>query len=181
MDYVSASVIGMALAMDAMAVSITCGMNGKNKSSEFLTAFLFGFFQMLMPVLGWSIGKVGSDIITAFDNITVFAILLFLGIKMLIDSKRQDYSVDFSFKNLIILAVATSIDALASGITLPVSVRANTPLYMLETVLIIGTITFILSLLGYIIGNRFRKARPVYAGMTGGIMLILIGIKTLFC
>ncbi len=180
MDYVSAAIIGIALAMDAMAVSITCGMNGKNKGSAFLTAFLFGVFQALMPVLGWSIGKVGSNIISSFDNITAFAILFFLGVKMIIDSRKQDYSIEFGVKNLIILAAATSIDALVSGITLPTSVGANTPLYMLEAVVIIGMITFMLSLSGYFIGSRFKRARPVYAGFTGGIILMLIGIKTLF-
>lgn len=181
MDYVSAAGLGTALSMDAMAVSITCGMNGRNKKTAFLTAFLFGAFQMGMPVLGWSIGKVGSDMIAAFDNIAAFSILVFLGVKMLIDSKKQDNTLGMEVKDIIILAVATSIDALVSGITLPVSVKADTPVYMLEAVLIIGTITFILSLSGYIIGNRFKNAKPVCAGVAGGIMLILIGVKTLFC
>lgn len=183
MDYLSALAISLALSMDAMAVSVTCGMNHRKHKIQraILTAFLFGIFQMLMPVLGWSIGKVGSGIVAEFDHIIAFLILLFLGAKMILDAKKQDMNQAESdeIKNLIFLAVATSIDALASGMILPVSVKATTPFYMFQAVLMIGTVTFILSFLGYCAGERFSRIKPQYADIIGGLMLIIIGIKTL--
>ncbi len=181
MDYVSALALGLALAMDAMAVSVTCGMGNGRKTQALQTAFLFGIFQMIMPVLGWSIGKVGSGIIAEFDHIIAFGILLFLGIKMLSDAKKQDISgmTLSSTKDLVMAAVAVSIDALASGIVLPVSVKAFTVMQMMEAVILIGFVTFVLSLAGYAAGMKISRIKPQYAGMTGGAVLILIGIKTL--
>ncbi len=179
MDYLSALALGTALAMDAAAASITCGMVGKQKPTWYaalLPAGVFGMFQMLMPVLGWSIGKVGSSVAADFDHIAAFLILLFLGTKMLLDARHPSGK---PVGSLWLLALATSIDALAAGITLPTAVGAAAPMAMFQAVLCIGGVTFAWSLLGYWLGSRFRRINAAYTGMAGGAMLILIGIKTL--
>lgn len=182
MDIISAAAIGTALASDAMAASFSRGMKNKgNRAYEaFITASFFALFQMIMPILGWSIGKVGSGFISGTDHIIAFIILILLGIKMITDSNK-DKTVAFNNnkKELLLLSFATSIDALASGIILPVSVGAVKPVYMLYTVLIIGLITFILSYTGYSFGSTFKNFKPRYAETAGGIVLILTGVKTL--
>ena len=180
MDFFSAILLGSALAMDATAVSAVCGTNCKSNKLALSTAFTFALFQTAMPILGWSIGKLGNDFISQFENIFAFAILLFLGVKMLFDTKKQDYPTISNFKSLLALAVATSIDALTAGITLPVTVNALSVSHIFTTVLIIGTITFIFSISGCLIGRTFHRANPKFAGFTGGFMLILIAFKTLF-
>lgn len=183
MDYLSALGLGMALAMDAMAVSVACGMANREhqKNHAVQTAFLFGLFQMAMPILGWSIGKVGGGMIDSFDNIIAFGILVFLGLKMLRDAKSQDFvSMPLNgIRDMLVTAAATSVDAMASGVVLPVSVKAVSAVQMLEAVTMIGIVTFVLSLAGYAAGRQLSRIKPRYAGMAGGIVLILIGIKTL--
>ena len=173
MDFFSAVFIALALSADAAAVSAVCGMNTyKNKFlSAITTALLFGIFQAFMPVLGWSIGKLGNNIFLPFENILSFAILLFLGVKMLFDAKTQNYPPP---------AAATSIDALAVGITLPTVINAVSVLSIFQAVSVIGLITFILSFICFFIGSFFNRANPKLAGFLGGFMLILIAFKTLF-
>ncbi|MGN0469555.1 MAG: manganese efflux pump MntP family protein [Acutalibacteraceae bacterium] len=184
MDFVSAVGIGTALAADASAVSLSYGSSDKHFSVKIavITALTFGVFQMLMPVLGWSIGKVGSTFVQNYDHWIAFAILAFLGIKMIYDSRcdsRRDFPQSRRLRVLIAMAFATSIDALTAGIILPSAVGADTPLTMFLAVSIIGTITFLLSLIGFFIGRRFRTLSPKTAEIFGGIVLIVIGIKTL--
>lgn len=186
MDYLSAVLLGAALAADASAVSVSFGMKYRKNfkgtlKSAFAAAACFGLFQTIMPVLGWSIGKVGRGAFENIDHIIAFVILMILGVKMLFDARKDDeFSFrSFSFKELFALAVATSIDAMASGIVIPVSVGAVTPFDMFITVLIIGIITLILSFLCFIFGSLFRFLKPKYAEILGGLMLILIGMKTL--
>ena len=182
MDFFSAIFIALALSADAAAVSAVCGMNTyKNKFlSAITTALLFGIFQAFMPVLGWSIGKLGNNIFLPFENILSFAILLFLGVKMLFDAKTQNYPSPVNIKNLFILAAATSIDALAVGITLPTVINAVSVLSIFQAVSVIGLITFILSFICFFIGSFFNRANPKLTGFLGGFMLILIAFKTLF-
>lgn len=187
MDFISAAAIGIALAMDAVAVSVSCGSISKNSTLKYavIAAFTFGFFQMFMPVLGWSVGKVGKNFVEDFDHWIAFAILCFLGIKMIIESRHNsdnDFYTDKSqnkFKTLIVMAFATSIDALTAGIILPTAVNADTPFLMLCAVSIIGLVTFILSLIGFFVGKSFRAISPSKAEIFGGAVLIFIGIKTL--
>ncbi len=182
MDFFSAILLGFALAMDAAAVSAVCGLNGKSNhlSSALITAFTFAVFQTVMPILGWSIGKLGNNFFSFFDDIFAFAVLLFLGVKILFDTKNQDYPTISDFKSLFILAVATSIDALTAGITLPVTVNAISVFAMFQAVGMIGIITFILSLLAYMTGHFFHNLNPKITGFAGGFMLIFIAFKTLF-
>ncbi len=183
MNIISSVGLGAALAADAMAVSVIRGAESSRKKyrEALLTSAVFGIFQMLMPVLGWSIGKVGSGMASGFDKIIAFAILLFIGLKMIFDSRHDSIpdAGNSGVKELLLLAVATGIDALASGITLPVSVGAYMPMQMLYAVLIIGAVTFILCFLSFSFGTVFNKLRPMYLQLIGGTVLILIGLKTL--
>lgn len=184
MDFVSAVGIGTALAADASAVSLSYGSSNKHYSvkTAVITALTFGIFQMLMPVLGWSIGKVGSTFVQSYDHWIAFAILAFLGIKMIYDSRHRserDCPQSLQIRVLIAMAFATSIDALTAGIILPSAVGADTPFTMFLTVSIIGAVTFLLSFIGFFLGRRFRTLSPKTAEIFGGAVLIIIGIKTL--
>lgn len=187
MDFLSAAAIGVALAMDAVAVSISCGSINRNSTLKFaiIVAFTFGFFQFLMPILGWSVGKVGKNFVEEFDHWIAFIILCILGIKMIYESRHENdheistVSTKSRLRTLVIMAFATSIDALATGIVLPTAVGAETPFTMFLTVSIIGIITFLLSLAGFFAGKCLRMLSSRKAEMFGGIVLILIGVKTL--
>ena len=184
MSAVSAAIIGAALAMDAFAVSFVCGSSDRTKRLRcaFITAAAFGIFQMIMPILGWSVGKVGSKAIEGFDHIIAFGILVFLGVKMIIDSfgnimdKKSDV---FDLRSLIIMALATSIDALTVGIVLPSAVGAETFTSLIMSVSIIGAVTFILCFIGYQLGRRISNLNPRITQIIGGIVLIALGIKSL--
>lgn len=181
MDLLSAAALGTALAMDAMTVSVIYGMNvhGSRVKGSLVTAGTFAFFQMFMPILGWSIGKVGIPMLSGREKIAAFAILVFLGVKMIIDSRSKNKTCTGGAKGLLLAAVATSIDALASGIVLPVSVGAVNGADVFCAAAIIGAVTFAISFGGYFFGSVFRRVDPVIASAVGGAILILIGIKTL--
>ncbi len=168
------------LAMDCFAVSISCGVCYEKLPirKSLLMAFLFGAFQGLMPLIGWLIGVPLAQKIDNIDHWIIFGILLFLGIKMIYESikdkpegQKMDY---FSIKNLLLLSIATSIDALVSGL-----IFAFYPQTILKAVLIIAGITFVLSLLGLKIGNYFKHRFTFNVEIFGGIILILIGTKIL--
>lgn len=190
MDIVAVVGIGIGLAMDAFAVSVTNGAVTKKlrTSFAFKIAVVFAVFQMIMPIIGWLVGTVGESIISAVDHWIAFVLLLFIGGKMIMDffkdRKKNDGCVvqkeEISNKTLIMLAVATSIDALTAGIIFPSAIGANTWLLIIEAVLIIGVITFILSLSGVYIGKAFGCLAASRAELLGGIVLICIGTKILF-
>ncbi len=183
MDVLSALAAALSLAADAMAVSVCCGLksNGSYKKTAFITAVMLGAFQMLMPVLGWSIGRIGSGVLGSGQRIAAFLILLLLGIKMLFDARKDQTEgiAVITVKELLLLSVATSIDALALGTVLPVAVNADTPLRLAFAVIMIGAVTFVLSFGGFHFGRSFRCFRPVHAETAGGIILIILGIKVL--
>lgn len=186
MDYFSLVGIGSGLAMDAFAVCITNGAITKKVTPWFALklALSFGIFQSVMPFLGWLIGKAGENIISAVDHWIALILLSYLGVSMIweahkkkfcgIRDRRQD---DIKFKTLITLAVATSIDALATGIILPSAVGASSVLLMSESVLIIGLITFFICFAGVYIGKKFGTFCSCRAEYFGGFVLIGIGIK----
>ncbi len=170
--------IGLGLSMDAFAVSICQGL--KMKRLDFkqtvIIALFFGGFQGIMPFIGWLIGKNFETYITSFDHWIAFALLVIIGGKMIIESFESNDSceVTSSLKDLILLAVATSIDALAVGITF-----AFLKMSILLPVLLIGIITFVFCIFGVIIGNKFGSHYKNKAEFLGGIILILIGLKIL--
>lgn len=180
-------IIAIGLAMDAFAVSICKGFQMKKIywGRAFLVAFSFGLFQTVMPLLGWLIGNVGwllgdqvSDFITNIDHFIAFGLLGFIGGKMIYDSIKEKDELEgeekFSFKELIILSIATSIDALAVGITFAVS-----GVDIFSSITIIGVITLIICLGGVLIGNLFGCKFKSKAEILGGVILILMGIKIL--
>lgn len=184
MSVVSAAIIGAALAMDAFAVSVVCGSSDRTRRLRcaVITAAVFGIFQMIMPILGWSVGKVGSRAIEGFDHIIAFGILVFLGVKMIIDSFgsiMDKPSESFDLRSLLIMAFATSIDALTVGIVLPSAVGAETFTSLIAAVSIIGAVTFLLCLIGYQLGRKISTLNPRAAQIIGGIVLIALGIKSL--
>lgn len=171
--------IAIGLGMDAFAVSICKGisMPKMNWKKAIIIGLYFGIFQAVMPVIGYTLGKAFENLVTSIDHWIAFGLLLIIGIKMLIDAFKDDnVSVNDSvnWKVMLILAIATSIDALAVGITF-----AFLQVNLLLAVLIIGIITFILCVIGTKIGNNFGNKFENKAEILGGIVLILIGVKIL--
>lgn len=168
--------------MDAFAVAVCkgLGMRRINYRHAFIIALFFGGFQALMPYLGWLLGSRFAQYITRLDHWIAFVLLLFIGGKMIWDTFHEDEEEELhsderlNLKELLLMAVATSIDALAMGITfafLSVNIGKASGL--------IGCTTFIISLLGVFIGNRFGAKYKDKASLIGGIILILIGCKVL--
>ena len=171
--------IAIGLGMDAFAVSICKGisMQKMNWKKAIIIGLYFGIFQALMPVIGFTLGKALENLVTSIDHWIAFGLLLIIGIKMIIDAFKEDnVSVNDSvnWKVMIILAIATSIDALAVGITF-----AFLQVNLLLAVSIIGIITFILCVIGTKIGNNFGNKFENKAEILGGIVLIFIGVKIL--
>lgn len=185
MDFISLAGIAVGLSMDAFAVSITNGAVTRkaNLRFAFKMAATFGLFQALMPFLGWLIGKAGESFISSIDHWIALLLLSYLGIQMIWESrkkKREDASPlqdDIPLKTLFMLGIATSIDALATGILLPSAVGASTIPLMILSVILIGLITFLLCTIGVYAGKKFGSLLSSRAEILGGIVLIAIGVK----
>lgn len=177
--------IALALAMDCFAVSAVCGVLIRRTEGKVMLpiAFFFGLFQALMPVIGWAATTRFSHYLEAVDHWIAFAMLAFIGVKMIADAFKaeEDKSMNpRSLKTQLLLSVATSIDALAIGISYACT-GYDTLAAIAVPVLIIGLVSFLMSLLGFWIGVRFgdavvKKLRPE---LLGGVILIGIGIKIL--
>ena len=188
MDYVALVGIAVGISMDAFAVCITNGALCKKVRFSFALkmALSFGLFQALMPTIGWLIGKAGESFISSVDHWVALILLCFIGGQMIVESlkNRKEPSCDegparegLSFKTLMLLSLATSIDALATGIILPSAVQASTVVLMLLAVALIGLITFVICIAGVYIGKKFGVLLSEKAQIAGGIVLILIGLK----
>ncbi len=170
--------LAIGLAMDAFAVSVSNGISYKNytKNNIILTAFSFGFFQGLMPILGFFTGVLLEEWITAVDHWIALLFLGFLGIKMIYDSFHQESehcSLNaFSYKTLLLQSFATSIDALAVGISFA---ALDVNIYLGSSIIFI--ITFIFCLWGGSLGKRFKNSLSNYATLFGGSILVLIGLR----
>ena len=174
--------LAVGLSMDAFAVSVCKGLSVKKaglKESAICGGW-FGGFQGLMPLIGFFLGTLFAGAIEAFDHWVAFGLLAIIGINMLKEAFEKececcDKNADFSVKTMFVMAVATSIDALAVGISLAMAGDVN----IVVAVVLIGVTTFLLSGLGVkignILGNRFEKKAQV----AGGVILILLGIKIL--
>ncbi len=180
MDFITIFVIAVGLAMDAFAVSIASGVTLKcfQVKPAFRVAVFFGGFQALMPVLGWIAGSSFQKYIQAFDHWIAFGLLSFIGGKMIYESfviKEAESKCDpNNLTTIFILAIATSIDALAVGLSFSVlRVQIITP------VIIIGIVTFLLSLVGVYIGGKFGSLFENKIELIGGLVLISIGSKIL--
>ena len=182
MTFFELFVLAIGLSMDAFAVSI-CKDLSSNKASiknMFTCGIWFGGFQALMPLIGYLIGSLFQEYIVSIDHWVAFVLLSLIGANMLKEafSKNQDEEKncsDFSFKTMLIMAIATSIDALAIGISLAMVGGVNIGL----AVLLIGVVTFILSAIGVKIGSVFGAKYDKKAQLLGGVILIVLGIKIL--
>lgn len=171
--------IAISLAMDAFAVALCKGlkMNKINYNYSFILASSFGIFQAIMPLVGWIIGISFAKYITNIGHIISFVLLTFVGGKMIQESfeNNEDNVLKYDFKEIILLAIATSIDALAVGVTF-----AFNEINLFSAVTCIGIVAFVLSLIGVIIGNKFGIKYKNKAEILGGSILIFLGCKFLF-
>lgn len=171
-------IIGVGLSMDAFAVSVCKGLSvPKVKPKHILTVGLyFGGFQALMPLLGFLLGTQFKSLIESYDHWVAFVLLVVIGINMIIESRGEAEKLNsyFDLKTMIPLAVATSIDALAVGVTF-----ATLDVNIFAAILLIGSTTFVLSAVGLKIGNIFGTKYKSAAELFGGIVLILMGVKIL--
>lgn len=179
MGILEISLLGVGLAMDAFAVSICKGLSMKkmNWKNAIIIALYFGIFQALMPMIGYFFGTTFESFVTTFDHWIAFILLALIGgnmIKESFDNEDEKKNDKVDFKTMIVLALATSIDALAVGITF-----AFFDVNLLLAVAIIGIITFIISILGVKIGNKFGDKYQNKAELIGGIILVILGIKIL--
>ena len=173
-------IIAVGLSMDAFAVSICKGLSVQKVSLRhaLCAGLWFGGFQALMPLLGWLLGSRFQAAIERYDHWIAFVLLVFLGINMLREARGgdEDECVDSSFawRAMLPMALATSIDALAVGVTF-----AFLQVDIVPAVLFIGVITFLLSALGVRLGAVFGQRYRTAAQILGGVILILMGVKIL--
>ncbi|MGN0383938.1 MAG: manganese efflux pump MntP family protein [Eubacterium sp.] len=186
MGFLDVLLIGIGLSMDAFAVSICKGLNMKTINIKHcgVIALFFGGFQAGMPLIGWLLGMQFQKYIESFDHWVAFGLLVFIGGNMIRETLiggDEDEIVEedsLDIKELILMAIATSIDALAVGIAFA-SVGDGLKLGIGMSVAIIGITTFVLSIIGVVVGNIFGSKYKSRAEIAGGIILILIGVKIL--
>lgn len=194
--------IGVGLAADAFAVAMCRGLEAKRFTwkNGLLTGLFFGFFQAAMPVIGYYLATLFADEISAFDHWIAFALLAFLGAKMIYEGAKEEHSkrrekkqnagstsdtaaaadekkpehVPFRMKELVVMSFATSIDALIVGVTF-----AFLDTNIWTSVSLIGAVTFALSLFGVFLGSKIGKKLGGKAEIVGGVILIAIGLKIL--
>lgn len=180
MGFAELFILAVGLSMDAFAVSICKGLAMKKASwkAQLCCGAWFGGFQALMPLIGYFLGTLFIDAISAIDHWVAFSLLVIIGVNMLreaLGSEEETADADLSVKTMFIMAVATSIDALAVGISLAMAGIANIWL----AVLLIGATTFVLSAIGVKVGNVFGSRYEKKAEIVGGVILILLGVKIL--
>ena len=182
MNLISIFLIGLGLAMDAFAVSLTVGMNTSKKEKwkmALKASVFFGGFQGIMPLIGWAIGISFAEYIEKIDHWVAFVLLAVIGGKMIFEAIKEEEKSEkeeksYSNKRFLILAIATSIDALAVGITF-----AFLNVNIISSISIIAIITFIICMIGVYLGKVLGKIFGSKAEIVGGAILIIIGIKIL--
>ena len=179
MSFVELLLIAIGLSMDAFSVSICKGLTTKKFSwrMALVCGLWFGFFQALMPIIGYFLGAQFQEMIEAYDHWIAFCLLFLIGANMIREAvwgKEESQDGSLGFKTMLLLAIATSIDALAVGVSFA-CIRVK----LWSSVIVIGLTTFAFSVLGVKIGNVFGSKYEKSAGIIGGIILILIGLKIL--
>ena len=189
MDIISLLAISVALSMDAFSVSICKGLATKKFSlkTALLCGLWFGGFQALMPIIGYYLGAQFEHLIRSFDHWIAFGLLLVIGVNMIREALSEEDSADdgqqptaecscsnTGFKTMLMMAIATSIDALAVGVSF-----AFLSVDLWKSVTVIGITTFLFSFAGVRIGNIFGSRYSKAAEITGGVILILLGCKIL--
>ena len=179
MTFVELFLIAVGLSMHAFSVSICKGLTTKKFSwrMALVCGLWFGFFQALMPIIGYFLGAQFQEMIEAYDHWIAFGLLFLIGANMIREAvwgKEEEQDGSLGFKTMLLLAIATSIDALAVGVSF-----ACIQVKIWSSVIIIGITTFLFSVLGVKIGNVFGSKYEKSASIVGGIILILIGLKIL--
>lgn len=181
--FIELVLIGVGLSMDAFAVSICKGlaMRKVNKKQAVVIGLFFGGFQALMPFLGWLLGSQFERYITSIDHWIAFILLGVIGGKMMMEAVKKEEAEEIKqmdppldLKEMFLLAVATSIDALAVGITF-----AFLQYPIVEAISVIGVTTFAISIGGVYVGNFFGNKYKSKAEFVGGLILVLIGLRIL--
>ena len=183
MGFMELLLLAVGLSMDAFAVSVCKGLSMKKADlrAQAICGAWFGGFQALMPLIGFFLGTLFADAIEAIDHWVAFGLLALIGANMLKEALSKDcdcceeHDADLSVKTMLVMAVATSIDALAVGISLAMAGNVN----IVAAVLLIGVTTFLLSGVGVKVGNVFGSRFEKKAQLCGGVILILLGIKIL--
>lgn len=179
MDLITVILTGVGLSMDAFAVAISKGLSARrvNLRQCLLTGIWFGGFQALMPLTGYFIGSAFAAQIEAVDHWVAFGLLCFLGIRMIKGGLQGEEEINnsFAFRPMLVLAVATSIDALAAGIAFSM----DHTVHIGFVCAVIGIITFLFSAAGVRIGSIFGSRLRSAAQVIGGIILIFIGVRIL--
>lgn len=178
MGFIELFILAVGLSMDAFAVSICKGLSVQRLRPRhaIIAGAYFGGFQALMPLIGWLLGRQFEELIKSIDHWIAFGLLVIIGANMIRESfgKEEELNDSFSFKTMLPLAIATSIDALAVGVTF-----AFLEVQIITAILLIGVTTFAISAAGVKIGNVFGAKYKSKAELAGGIILILLGIKIL--
>ena len=178
MSFPELFIIAVGLSMDAFAVSICKGASVQKiqKKNVIITGAYFGIFQAVMPFLGYFLGTRLQNMVESIDHWIAFALLVFIGVNMIRESREaaEKMCCSFSFRTMFPLAVATSIDALAVGVTF-----AFLKVRIIPAVCFIGAVTFVLSAAGVLIGRTFAAKYESKAEFAGGVVLILMGTKIL--
>ena len=182
MGFLELFLLAIGVSMDAFAVSICKGLAAGRTSlkESVICGSWFGGFQALMPLAGFFLGTLFADAIEAFDHWVAFVLLGIIGFNMLKDAfskccECEEHSNDFAFKTMLVMAIATSIDALAVGISLAMAGNVN----IFTAILLIGATTFAFSAIGMKIGSVFGSKYEKKAQFCGGVILILLGLKIL--
>lgn len=180
MSFLEILLISVSLAADAFAVSICKGLSLKkiDIKDAVKIGIWFGVFQALMPTIGFFLGEASQHIITSVDHWIAFILLAIIGGKMIFESFNHDEKVnsDLSFKTMLVLSIATSIDALVVGIAYVCAYGSKNAVI---TFPMIGIITFMLSVIGVYVGNKFGSKYKNVAEFTGGLILVLLGVQVL--
>ena len=182
MGFLELFLLSIGVSMDAFAVSICKGLAAGRTSlkESVICGSWFGGFQALMPLAGFYLGTLFADAIEAFDHWVAFVLLGIIGFNMLKDAfskccECEEHSNDFAFRTMLVMAIATSIDALAVGISLAMAGNVN----IFTAILLIGATTFAFSAIGVKIGSVFGSKYEKKAQFCGGVILILLGLKIL--
>ncbi|MBR4862985.1 MAG: manganese efflux pump [Oscillospiraceae bacterium] len=182
MGFFALLILAFGLSMDAFAVSICKGLSMKKATlkASATCGIWFGGFHALMPLIGFFLGTMFAETIQSFDHWVAFGLLAIIGINMLKEAfgkcdECEEHDADLSVKTMFVMAIATSIDAMAVGISLAMAGNVN----IFLAVTLIGVITFLMSALGVKIGNVFGSRFEKKAQLAGGVILILLGLKIL--
>ena len=177
MGFIELVFIGFGLAMDAFVVALGKGMSAKRVAPRhvLVTGLWFGGFQALMPIIGYLVGQTFHDAVSDYDHWVAFGLLVLIGLNMIREAvwgDEEHANADFGVRNMLLMAIATSIDALAVGISIAF---LDTNIWI--AALVIGVVTFILSSAGVLLGRSVVARMGDKAAWAGGIILIAIGIK----